>query len=222
MTLSALSMQMKTLEDDLNVALFDRTFRPPKLTPIGKKIVHDAKQVIEAEAKLRSHCSTSNELSGQFHIGFVASLAAHSLSEFLRLATLQAPQACFSFETGLSEILCEAVRSGRLDAAIVTEINEATADLESDPLFSEEMVIVTPNSQEKLDYKSLAENMSFFHFLPNSGIGRLIARFCNDLEAQPNHSIYLDNIEAIVNCVSDGLGFSLLPKKSCTATATAA
>ncbi|KIC12037.1 hypothetical protein RA19_05350 [Leisingera sp. ANG-M1] len=212
MTLSALSMQMKTLEEDLRVSLFDRSFRPPKLTPIGEKIAADARLVVEAEARLRSHCSQDSGLNGQFHIGFVTSTAAHSLSSFLRNAGKLAPLARFSFETGLSEVLCEAVRAGRLDAAIATEIPEATAGLVCEPLYSEEMVLVAPPGQDASSHETLAAALPFFHFMPNSGIGRLIAQFCGSLEVAPGQSIYLDNIEAIINCVSEGLGYSLLPK----------
>ena len=42
-TLSALSMQMKTLEAELGVGLFDRTVRPPRLTPMGRAVVVRAK-----------------------------------------------------------------------------------------------------------------------------------------------------------------------------------
>lgn len=212
MTLSALSMQMKTLEEDLGASLFDRSFRPPKLTPIGEKIAIEARMVVEAEARLRSHCSEEDELNGQFHIGFVTSTAARSLASFLRCASTQAPHARFTFETGLSEILCEAVRAGRLDAAIATEISEATAGLVCEPLYSEEMVLVTPLGHEELRQEALAAQLPFFHFMPDSGIGRLIAQFCGSLDVAPKQSIYLDNIEAIINCVSEGLGYSLLPK----------
>ncbi|MDA7963589.1 LysR family transcriptional regulator [Ruegeria sp.] len=213
MTLSALSMQMKTLEDDLGAPLFDRSFRPPKLTPVGEKVALEAKTVVEAEARLRSYCSENDTLSGQFHIGVVTSMAARSLSAFLRSAASQAPLARFSFETGLSEILCQDVRAGSLDAAIVTEIPEATAGLVCDGLYDEEMVLISPLNCNDLDHEELARNLPFFHFRPNSGIGRLIAKFCTDLEVTPKQSIYLDNIEAIVNCVRDGLGYSLLPKE---------
>lgn len=212
MTLSALSMQMKTLEEDLGVSLFDRTFRPPKLTPIGEKIAIQARAVVAAEAQLRSQCSQDDALNGLFHIGIVTSVAARSLSAFLRQAQSLAPDARFSFETGLSEILSEAVRSGRLDAAIVTEISDATTGLISTPLLSEEMVLVAPQSEGAFDPAHLPTQMPFFHFMPNSGIGRLIAQFCQDLKVSAPQSIYLDNIEAIVTCVANNLGYSLLPK----------
>ncbi|MEM9783416.1 MAG: LysR family transcriptional regulator [Pseudomonadota bacterium] len=212
MTLSALSMQMKALEEDLGVALFDRTFRPPKLTPIGETIAAEAREVVRAEARLRSHCASDEALTGHFHIGFVNSVAARALSAFLKHAVAAAPSARFSFETGLSEVLCEAVRTGRLDAAVVTEIAEATAGLASHPLFEEEMVLIVPRDFAGHEHSALGAQLPFFHFMPQSGIGRLIARFLDRLKAAPRQTIYLDNIEAITNCVGNGLGYSILPK----------
>ena len=213
MTLSALSMQMKTLEQELGVALFDRSFRPPRLTPTGERIAEDARQVVEAATRLKSHCSEPDALNGRFQIGFVTSIAARALAQFLKAAQTRAPDAQFSFETGLSENLCQGVRAGRLDAAIATEIAEATTGLISHPILQEEMVLVTPNAHAALAQQELATRLPFFHFMPNSGIGRLIAQVSSTLDAAPRQSIYLDNIESIVSCVSAGLGYSLLPRE---------
>ncbi|MEL6197869.1 MAG: LysR family transcriptional regulator, partial [Pseudomonadota bacterium] len=213
MTLSALSMQMKALEEDLGVRLFDRQFRPPKLTPIGEKIAREAQAVVQAQARLRSHCAVGDALNGQFHVGFVNSVAARSLSAFLRHAKTRAPAAQFSFETGLSEVVCEGVRMGRLDAAIATDIAEATAGLITHALFQEEMVLIMPRSDGASEHDVLGSALPFFHFMPKSGIGRLIAQFLEQRDARPRKTVVLDNIEAITTCVGDGLGYSILPKQ---------
>ncbi|MEO1794512.1 MAG: LysR family transcriptional regulator, partial [Pseudomonadota bacterium] len=46
-TLSAVSMQMKMLERDLDAELFDRTRRPPSLTPLGRRVADQARDVLK-------------------------------------------------------------------------------------------------------------------------------------------------------------------------------
>lgn len=212
MTLSALSMQMKALEHELDVTLFDRSFRPPRLTPMGARLAHDALRVVEAETALRARCAPQGRLAGTIQIGFVQSAAARILPEFLRQATQIAPEAAFRFSSALSETLCEQVRQGRLDAALVTEIADATFDLHSDPLAREEMVIVAPAARETPQLTDLPGGMRFIHFMPRSGIGRLIAQYLREMNLETGEPIVLDSIEAIVNCVRKGLGYSLVPR----------
>ena len=211
MTLSALSMQMKTLEQELEVSLFDRAFRPPRLTPTGAQVAQDALRVVEAEAALRARCAPHGRLTGTIQIGFVQSAAARILPDFLRRATEEAPEAVLRFTSALSETLCEQVRQGQLDAAVVTEIADATADLHSDALAREEMVIVAPAARETPHLTDLPGGMRFIHFMPRSGIGRLIAQYLRDMNLETRDPIVLDNIESIVTCVRNGLGYSLLP-----------
>ena len=49
MTLSAVSMQMKSLEEQLDASLFDRKFRPPKLTPLGLAVAEKAQAVVDED-----------------------------------------------------------------------------------------------------------------------------------------------------------------------------
>jgi DNA-binding transcriptional LysR family regulator len=59
----------------------------------------------------------------------------------------------------------------------------------------------------------LWENVSFFHFMPDTGIGKLIAHEAAKHEGSKTAQIImLDNLEAIMECVSKGLGFTLLPE----------
>jgi DNA-binding transcriptional LysR family regulator len=121
MTLSALSMQMKSLENELGVTLFDRSVRPPRMTPIGRAIVAEAIPMLACEDKLIEICKPGTALVGKFRLGFVTSAAVRLLPDFIELANENAPQATFDFETGLSKDLQSKVMNGLLDAAVVTD-----------------------------------------------------------------------------------------------------
>jgi len=212
MTLSAVSMQMKSLEDSLGVTLFDRAFRPPKLTPLGLQIAQDAAQITQTQAVMQARCLDTEALTGALRIGFVPSTAARILPEFLGIAAQAAPDAQLQLTTGLSEHLCAQVRDGQLDAALVTEITDATYDLHTSPLSQEEMIVAAPPDADAQNLIDLSKSLPFLHFVPSSGIGKLIARYGRDMALQPRRVTTLDSIEVIVRCVRAGLGYSLLPE----------
>jgi len=208
-TLSTLSMQMKTLEQELGVDLFDRTHRPPRLTPQGRKIAEQAQSVVEAQAALKEACSTAHGLAGHFRFGFIGSASLQVLPPFLIYAQQHWPNASFDFSSGLSETLCDKVREGMLDAAVVTQVQGAMEGLSSLHLFSEPMVLIH-GEDDGDDFLS----KPFLHFQPNSGIGVLIGGFIEEMKIRSRDSIHLDSIDAIIECVAQGAGFSLLPRHS--------
>ncbi len=212
MTLSAVSMQMKSLEEELGATLFDRRYRPPKLTPLGIRVAQDAKTIVDAYSVLKSRCVSTDQLTGTYRIGFVPSAAARILPRFLGTASQIAPKAMVNTSTGLSEILCEQVRNGQLDAAIVTEIADETIDLCCETLLREEMVLAVPLDSTAKGPTELSLTHPFLHFIPSSGIGKLIARYSDQMQLKSKEVIILDSIEAIVNCVKNGIGYALLPK----------
>lgn len=212
MTLSAVSMQMKALETELGVDLFDRTVRPPRLTPIGRTIVEASIPILQHEDDLLEICRPTDTLVGHFRVGFVTTAAVRLLPDFLNNAKHQAPQATFSFETGLSKALQEKVVSGQLDAALVTDA-EGVPDALTELVLREEPFVFAAN--ERLLKDGLAGLLSaqpFFHFMPDTGIGKLIAdEMLKHKRPKGSETIVLDNLEAIMECVSAGLGFTLLP-----------
>lgn len=212
MTLSAVSMQMKVLEQDLDTALFDRSQRPPRLTAKGREIVDHARSIVECERALLKACRPEGELRGTFHIGFVLSASVRLLPRFLKAAGEHFPEVQFEVETGLSEQLERKIVDGQLDLAVLT-VGEKNRDvLDIAVLQTEPLVYALPQSVARRPHQWLLRNLPFVHFAPSSGIGRLISEHIGSLDEPPHRTIVLDGMEAIVECVKQGIGFTLLPK----------
>ena len=211
MTLSTLSMQMKTLEEELQVSMFDRSHRPPKLTPIGREIADKAQIVLDAENALLESSHDTKGLAGNYHLGFVATASVRLLPLFLKNAKIKAPKANFDLETALSETLEERVLSGQLDAAILTASKQAETGLKYDVLREETLVYALPANHSKLSIEETALELPFLQFNPSSGIGKVIANHVRKLTLKSKKQpIVLDSVEAIMECVNEGLGFTLL------------
>ncbi len=212
MTLSALSMQMKALETDLNVTLFDRSFRPPLLTPLGRRIADQAEDVIRAVSTLRALSDASaTTLTGSFQIGFIQSASARILPRFIKQVRKEASAATFRYRTGLSESLTDQVAAGHVDAAVVTQVDGLPRGLHWNLIASEPMALAIPMKQAHLSPEDLANALPFVHFRPSTGIGKLIAGAIDDGLLRPRQTLRLDGIEACMECVKEGVGYTMLP-----------
>lgn len=209
-TLSTLSMQIKGLENEFGVQLFDRSFRPPQLTPKGKQIAGIATELLRAERSIFEICDVDEELTGTYRIGFVATASVRVLPDFLSNAFKHAPNARFEIETALSETLKARLKAGHLDLAVLTETSKRENDLYYEILAEEKMVYAVPASAQSQSLKELYQDLPFLQFNPTSGIGELIEQFVGDFNVTADKSIVLESVEAIMACVNEGLGFTLL------------
>ena len=150
MTLSAVSMQMKSLEEQLGAHLFDRRFRPPKLTPLGIQVAEDApSHCRNLRIAAVTLCFQPEIWPVHFGLGFVPSAGARVLPGLLKVAGRTSAKCHVSHNDRLCpKILCDQVRNGQLEAAIVTEIEDATTELFCETLVREEMVVAVPASSQ--------------------------------------------------------------------------
>ena len=81
----ALSAQIKALEDELGVPLFERLSSGMELTAAGRRLLPEAHKVVAAAQVLRSHASAfKGEVAGRVRVGTVSD------PEFIRIADLLA------------------------------------------------------------------------------------------------------------------------------------
>ena len=198
-------MQIKGLEMALGVDLFDRSFRPPNLTPIGKQALPHVERILGSHGALENLCKRDETLTGTYKIGLIATASVRLLPGFLKKAADLAPKAEFLFETALSETLEARVQSGILDAAVVSASPDVPDDLIYQEIQSERLVFAMPKSAAGSDFGGLP----FLQFNPKSGIGKLIARYSRSLHDNTD-DIVLDSVEAIMECVKQQIGYTIL------------
>lgn len=212
MTLSAVSMQMKTLESTLDANLFDRAFRPPQLTPLGRRVALRARTVLAAYDDLQALCQSPDIVKGDFRVGFVPTSSVRLLPGFLVRVRERFPDAHFAIETGLSDDLLTRLRTGALDAAVLTGGVDIPRTLRTIALTHEELVFCLPPHAADWSIADCMARISFIHFMPQTGIGRLIAQQLDRMDTAPSDVIVLDRVDAVAECVRAGVGFSILPE----------
>jgi DNA-binding transcriptional LysR family regulator len=114
----ALSAQIKALEDELGVPLFERTPTGMVLTPAGQRLLPEAEKVIAAAMSLRSQANAyRGEAGGRARVGTLADPEFLRLSDFLARAIERYPLVEIELHHEVSGAAFAKVRDGELDAA---------------------------------------------------------------------------------------------------------
>lgn len=114
----ALSAQIKALEEELDVRLFERTPGGMMLTRAGERLLEQAEKVLAAAEELKHVAkSLQGEIAGRLRIGTVLSPELIRLGEFFGRAMERFPLLELEFHHEISGEALEAVRDGSLDAS---------------------------------------------------------------------------------------------------------
>lgn len=220
MTLSTVSVQMKTLEDELRFALFDRAHRPPAMTPAGRELVRHARAILAEVEAARALGDEPGVLKGVVRIGFVGTASVRLLPGFLLAAGREQPLAEFAVESGVSTDLLRRVETAELDAAVVTQGPETPRSIRTVEIRREAFALAVPNHARGYDLARCCGELDFMRFLPSTGIGLLVDGYLAHHGQAPRKTVTLDTVEAVMGCVNAGLGFGVVPEPDARRYAT--
>ncbi len=216
-TQSAVTMQMKTLEDELGVILFDRSKRPPVLNDAGRAFVPKAREVTLAYDRLFQDVD-GQAIGGHLRLGVVPSAITGIMPKALVALRAKYPRLHIELVMGLSADLVNRMRRGILDAAIVSEMLESRSGLEWSPFAREPLVVIAPIDAPNLSAEELIAAYPFIRYTRVAWVGQLIDRLIRRRRLQVNETMMLDTLEAITTMVHHGLGVSIVPLRAISAS----
>lgn len=214
LTQSAVSMQIKALERDLGVALFDRAMRPPAMTAAAIAIVQPAREILALAAGIREAVQDRETLAGRLTLGAISTATIGLLPDGLIAIGRRYPGIRVKIEVGLSEALIRHVADGTLDAAIVTEPQDRPAGLRFERLLRERLALVSSLAAEAPPGPAALARQPFIRFDRRIGVGQVIDRYLARKGLVPDEFMELDSLEAILVMVERGLGIAIVPERS--------
>jgi DNA-binding transcriptional LysR family regulator len=195
----------------LQVALFDRATRPPRLNAHGLRVVAHARDVLVSYDRLVEIAGAVDEIAGVLTIGAATGITSRLIPAMLRRLRDNYPALQIKIEEGVTTDLISRVRRRSLDAAVITEPDIPEPDLVTLPITSEQMMVLAPVDSEENDWKSLIASRPFLRLNRLSGVGRLIDAEIRKARIPVQEAMELDSSESIVDLVTEGLGIGVVP-----------
>lgn len=118
---SAVTVQIRLLEEELNARLFDRMGKHVALTVQGQRFLSGAYDVLYEANRAKLSVSDEEELRGQLHIGAIDSLCFSTLPPVLHRFRVDYPRVAIQITTGSPEELIEKMEQGELDLIYILD-----------------------------------------------------------------------------------------------------
>jgi LysR family hydrogen peroxide-inducible transcriptional activator len=216
----ALSVAIQKLEEELGAQLFERGKTEVTVTPVGERIVEQAHKVLEEAARIRDIAQAGrNQLVGAFRLGVIYTVAPYLLPDLIPALQHRAPEMPLEIEENFTEQLELALKSGRVDAAIVAMPFDPPG-VEADFLYEEPFQVVVPQRHRWAKRKSIqpAELAGEHAILLNVGhcFRDQVLDACRELNRTGAQVTRTNSLETIRNMVASGLGVSVLPRDALT------
>jgi LysR family transcriptional regulator for metE and metH len=215
LTQSALSHQLRQIENRLGGPLFERLSRKMVLTPAGERLRQTAEQVLaeleRAEGDIQRARETGRE---EIRLSTQCYTCYHWLPSRLRLFHRRFPKASVRIVTEATRNPFEALLQGDLDVAIVLDAVRHRM-LAYEPLFEDEQVVVVSRNHPhaKAEHFPLeAFSQETLLLFPPSAECSLLKRFLLPAGVFPRQIQQIHVTEAIVELVKSGAGVSVMPK----------
>lgn len=213
LTAAAAGQQLAQLESELGVELFDRTKRSLSLNHQGRSLIEPIQDIVARYEALGSELKS--ELSGTIVLGALVSTLMGAFGSTLNKLKQTYPSLEVKLIAGLSSNFLDQVLEGSLDAAIVTESPYALPqNIQWTELYTEAMVLIYPTvkNAKGADPKNIANDLPFIRFERNTWTGHLVDQTIRSSKLNVKEGMELNSVEAIIELVRQGLGYSIVPK----------
>jgi LysR family transcriptional regulator, hydrogen peroxide-inducible genes activator len=220
-TQPTLSMQIQKLEDYLQIIIFDRNKSPVSPTPIGKKVLEYAKNIMNGANALEELAkSLRGEVAGEFTLAVIPTLAPYILPLFVKKFVTAYPMVELKIFEYQTDDIIRYLNEGKIDAAILA-IPLEQKDLKEEHLFYEPFKIFLSPGHQLLKKKNIDEkelNLKEAWLLKEGHCLRAQAlQMCHFRKGPEEKKLFFEagSLETLMNMVRSSDGFTVLPYLAC-------
>lgn len=212
----ALSTQIRKLEEQLGALFFERTQRQVTLTEQGRRLVEQARLVLEEAQKIPGLIKQrETPLTGPFRLGAIASVGPYLFPHILAALRKSFPDLELFIQEGLTDGLIQQLRNGSLDAVIASPTFDRHG-LREERLYFEPFLLAAPKGHplarsRKLHGEDLhADEMVLLedgHCMKDQTL-----QLCGSGRRQRSKGFQAASVETLRQMVAAGMGYTILPE----------
>ncbi len=216
-TQPTLSMQVQKLEDELDVLIFDRSKKPIAVTEVGKKIVAQAKNIVNEASRIVDIVDQEKGfIGGDFTLGIIPTIMPTLLPMFLKTFIRKYPKVNLIIKEQSTETLIRNLQDNHIDAAIAATPLEIEF-IKERPLYYEPFVGYIPRNHRLRDVQNLKPqdlDVSDVLLLQDGHCFRdgviNLCKASKDVNEE-HFQLQSGSFETLVNLADEDLGMTLLP-----------
>lgn len=216
-TQPTLSMQIQKLEEELGILIFDRSKKPIELTDTGRKIVEQARNIVNESDRIKDIVDQEKGyIGGLFRLGVIPTVMPTLLPMFLNNFIKKYPKVRLKIEELNTDAMLERLREGHLDAGIAaTPLEEES--IRERVLYYEPFVGYIPqghrlHKKERIETSDLDVDdillLEDGHCFKDG-----ILNICKTNKSAEEDRFQLESgsFETMIKLANEGLGMTLLP-----------
>lgn len=211
-----LSTQLRKLEEFLGVTLIERNNRQVLITPIGEKVVAQARMVLrDSDQLVKLAREARDPFGGEFRLGIIPTVAPYLLSKILPPIREALPELQIQLVEAQTAVVAAALQEGRLDAVILAlPLDED--NVRSTPLYAEPFYLAVSPKHELCGLNSVRSVdltgsevllLEDGHCLRDQALD-----VCKQAHAVENTNFSATSIETLRHMVSANVGITLMPE----------
>ena len=217
-TQSTVTFQMKQLEEELSIKLFEKIGRKMVLTQAGKDILPCFESILQAEEQIGNYGKKLSELTGTLRLAIPDSILIYNLQPFIRAFSQKAPRV---------QLVINSIPSGEINRSIVDGTADLGVNCEKD-LYPDTvvhkklgtyqaMLVASPEADSRLlDFVTPHQRkpVSLICNEPEGYYQMDMDRYLEARDIRLEPYMKLQSIEAVKRCVMSNLGLAVVPTYS--------
>ncbi len=215
-SIPAVSMQVRQLEEQLGVALFQRTTRKVELTAQGEKLMISVRKAMaELESGLAQIQQAANVEHGHISFACVPTVASSRLPAILTTFARQYPGITVHVRELPNQDLVESVRKREVDFAI-GPVTDKKGELSFAPILEDEYCAMLPQTYDDRGRSSISlrelSKMPLLRLSSSTAFRDHIDNALREQRLSTDSSYEFQQVHTLIAMAESGLGVALLPR----------
>lgn len=212
---SAVSTQIRLLEDEFGVSLFHRLGKRISLTEAGRTLIQYSQKMLDIENETRARVAEREDPQGSLSIRIPQSIGTYFLPQILREFQFRFPRVGMDISTCAYEALIHELKTGITDLAFLFAESVPFAELKTELLRVEQLVLVSAPDhllagRSSVDLRELTGQTIL---LPKHDCSYKMVFEQALTEAKIGDTTFMEinSVETIKQCVLSGIGVAVIP-----------